>query len=97
MPMLTMVVSRLPVCPVHSPERTFAREGGHAVEDLVDVGDDVLAVDHERRVARGAQGGVQDGAVLGDVDVLAAEHRLDALGQAGGAGPGPPAGPASRP
>ena len=41
--------------------------------------DDVLPVDDERRVARQAQRGVQDGPVLGDVDVVAAEHRLDAL------------------
>jgi hypothetical protein len=30
-----------------------------------------------------AQGDVQDGAVLGDVDLVAAEHGVDALAQAG--------------
>ena len=54
-------------------------ELGHPVEHGVDVGDDVLAVDHEVRVAGHAQRDVEDGAVLGDVDVLAAEHRVDAV------------------
>ena len=47
-------------------------EGVDPVEHLVDVGDDVLAVDLERASARQPQRGVQHGAVLGDVDVLAA-------------------------
>ena len=42
----------------------------------MDLGDDVDAVDHERRVARHAQRDVEHGAILGDVDVLAAEHRV---------------------
>ena len=41
----------------------------------------ILAVDDERRIARGAQGGVQDGAVFSVVDLFAGEHgvplRLD--------------------
>ena len=56
-------------------------EGIHAVEDLVHVGDDVLAVDDELALlaCRAAQRGVQDGAVLGGVDVLAGEHGVAAL------------------
>ena len=56
-------------------------EGIHAIEDLVHVGDDVLAVDDELALlaCRAAQRGVQDGAVLGGVDVLAGEHGVAAL------------------
>ena len=35
---------------------------------------DILAVDHNRAIRTIAQGDVEDGAVLGDVDFLAAEH-----------------------
>ena len=45
-------------------------------------GHDVLAVDDDRRVLRRAQRHVQHRAVLGDVDLLAAEHRVDPLAQA---------------
>ena len=56
-------------------------EGIHAVEDLVHVGDDVLAVDDELALlgCRAAQRGVQNGAVLGGIDVLAGEHGVAAL------------------
>ena len=58
-----------------------AGEGLHAAEHLLHLCRDVLAVDDERRVGRPPQRGVQDRAVLGAVDVLAGEHRLDALRQ----------------
>ena len=56
-------------------------EGVHAVEDLVHVGDDILAVDNELALlaCRTTKRGVQDGAVLGGVDVLAGEHGVTAL------------------
>ena len=56
-------------------------EGIHAVEDLVHVGDDILAVNDELALlaCRTAKRGVQDGAVLGGVDVLAGEHGVAAL------------------
>ena len=43
------------------------------------VAHDVAAVDDERPLARHPQRDVEDGAVLGDVDVLAAEHRVAPL------------------
>ena len=55
-------------------------EGRHPVEHLVDLLDDVLAVDDQRTVPRHPQRDVEHGAVLGDVDVLAAEHRVPPLG-----------------
>ena len=61
--------------------RPFAR--AHAVgevvdlrEDLVDIGDRVLAVDLERVLGRAPQRRVEDGPVLGDIDVLAREHAV---------------------
>ena len=60
-----------------------AGEGVDLLEDLVHVGDGVLAVDRQG-VGRGAaQRGVQDGAVLGDVDVLARVHAVAQLQDAG--------------
>ena len=46
-------------------------------------GHDVLAIDDDRRAFRRAQRHVQDGAVFRDVDLLAAEHRVDPRAQAG--------------
>ena len=56
-------------------------ESVHAVKDLVHVGDDVLAVNDELALlaCRTAKRGVQDGTVLGGVDVLAGEHGVAAL------------------
>ena len=48
----------------------------------MDRGDDVLAVDDNLLAARRAQGGVQNGAVFRDVDLVAAEHGIDPLAQA---------------
>ena len=58
-------------------------ERAHPVEHLVHLGDDVDAVDDERAFARHPQRHVQHGAVLGDVDLLAGEHRVAPLGDAG--------------
>ena len=67
----------LPVAAAHA-----VGEGGHLVEHGMDLRHDVLAVDEDRGVARRAQRHVQHGALLGDVDLLAAEHGVDALAQA---------------
>ena len=58
-------------------------EGEHLVQHLVDVRDHVLPVDRQLRVAGQSQRGVQHGAILGDVDVFAAEHRIPAAGDVG--------------
>ena len=52
-------------------------EGRHAVEDFVDLGNDVFAVNYDACAFGGAQSDVQDGAVFGDVDLVAAEHGFD--------------------
>ena len=83
MPMLTTLRMRLPVWPFHAPLRTRSANVGHLVEHRVDRRDDVLAVDDDRASLRRAQRDVQHGALLRDVDLLAAEHRVDPRPQAG--------------
>ena len=55
----------------------------HLVEHGVDLRHHVLAIDDDGCASRRAQGHVQDGAVFRDVDLLAPEHGVDALAQAG--------------
>jgi hypothetical protein len=49
----------------------------------VHLGYHVLAIDHDHGVPRSPQSHVQDGTILGHVDVIASEHGRDPLGQAG--------------
>ena len=60
-------------------------ERAHRVEHPLHVVVDLLPVDDERGrgPGRAAEGGVQHRAVLGGVDVVAAQHRGEALGDAG--------------
>ena len=58
-------------------------EGGHLVEHRVDAGNDILAIDKDGFSFGRAQGDVQHGALLGDVDLVPAKHGVDALPQAG--------------
>ena len=55
----------------------------HLVEHGVDLRHHVLAIDDDGCSSRRAQGHVQDGAVFRDVDLLAPEHGVDPLAQAG--------------
>src|SRR5205085_8784440 len=68
------------------PAAHAAGEVRHAIEHGMDARHDVLAVHDDARAAGGAQRDVQDGPTLGDVELLAGEHRLDARAQAGGSG-----------
>ncbi len=52
-------------------------ERRHPVEHLVHVGHDIVSVDDDALVAWRAERHVEDGSVLGDVDLLAGEHRVD--------------------
>ncbi len=58
----------------------------HLVEHSMHPGYDVLAIDNDALVLRRAQGDMQHGAPLGDVDLVAAKHSVDALAQARGLG-----------
>src|SRR5215471_18342708 len=55
----------------------------HPVEHRMDMWDDILPIDDNRCPPWRTQGNVQDRAILGDVDLVAAEHRVDARAQAG--------------
>ena len=96
MPMLTTLRTRLPVWPVHAPRADPLGEVGHLVEHRVHLGHDVHAVDLDHRALGRPQRDVEHGAVLGDVDLLAAEHRVDAVAQAGALRPARPGAGASR-
>ena len=63
-------------------------ERRHPVEHGVHLGDHVDAVDDQRRVLGHPEGHVEHGAVLGDVDVVAAEHGIDPPAQPAGLGQG---------
>jgi hypothetical protein len=58
-------------------------EIAHGVEYGVYFGYDVYAIDDDFGIAWCAQGGVQYGAVLSDVDFLTGEHGFDPLGKVG--------------
>ena len=61
-------------------------EVGHLVEHGVDLRHHVLAVDDDGYPFRRTQCHVQDGAIFGDVDFLAAKHRVDPGAQPGSFG-----------
>ena len=69
-----------------TPVAERVRERRHLLQHPVHVRDDIDAVDDETRPRRHAQRDVQHGAVLGDVDVLAAEHGVDPRPQPAGLG-----------
>ena len=83
MPMLTTLRMRLPVWPFQVPLRTRSQKSAILSRTAWTSGHDVLAVDEDGLRPSGAQGDVQDGALLGDVDLVAAEHGVDAVAQAG--------------
>ena len=79
MPMLTTLRDALAGVAVPRAGADRVGEGGHLVEDGVDFGHDVFAVDEDGFGFGRAQSDVEDGAVLGDVDLLAGEHGFGAL------------------
>ena len=74
MPMLTMLRMRLPVWPNQAPLRMRSENAAHFIENRVDGGNDILAVDDDRSALSAPERHVQHGALLCDVDLLAAEH-----------------------
>jgi len=46
----------------------------HALQHILHVGIDILAIDHQLRAAWRAQGGMQNGPMFGKIDFLAGEH-----------------------
>ena len=58
-------------------------EAGHLVEDGMHLGHHVLAVHDDGLPFGGAQGHMQDGPLLRNVDFVSAKHGIDAVPQAG--------------
>ena len=54
-------------------------KGTHRLENLVDFGHDIHPVNLDHLSLRGAESDVQDGTVLGDIDLLALEHPVAML------------------
>ena len=77
MPMLTTLRMRLAGVARPRAAAHAVGEVRHLVQHGVHLGDDVDAVDLDVLALGRAQRDVQDGAVLGDVDLLAREHRVD--------------------
>ena len=81
MPMLTTLRMRLPVWPFQAPLRTRSAKAAIRSSTACTPGTTFSPSTRIVGAARRAQRDVQHGAVLGDVDLLAAEHRVDALAQ----------------
>ena len=83
MPMLMTFRIRLPVWPCQAPLRTRSGKVSHLVQHGVDPGHHVLAVHDDDCSLRGAQGDVQDGSFLREVDLFSPEHGVNPGSQAG--------------
>ena len=79
MPILTIERMRLPVCPVHVPLRTRSAKAAMRSSTPCTSATTLRPSTMIEAEPRGAQRDVQDGAVLGGVDAVAAKHRLNAL------------------
>ncbi len=84
MPMLITLRMRLPVNPVHAPLRTRSENAAMRPSTAWTSGTTSRPSTRMLRSRRRPQGDVQCRALLGDVDVLAAKHRLDASLQTAG-------------
>ena len=82
MPMLMTLRMRFPGMTFPAAAAQPVGKLRHLVEDGMNVGNDISAVDCNCRAARRAQRDVQRRALLRDVDLVAAEHGVDALTQA---------------
>ena len=97
MPMLTTLRMRLPVYPFHWPPSGPGPQNAAILSSTAWTSGTTSSPSTRICFApRSAQGDVQHGPILGDVDLLAAEHGLDALPQAALSGELDQAGGASR-
>ena len=83
MPMLTMLRMRLPVWPFHAPLRTRLENSAILSSTAWTCGTTFSPSTTIDAPLRRAQRHVQNGPVFGDVDLLAPEHGVDPLAQAG--------------
>ena len=79
MPMLITLRMRLPVWPFQSPLRTRLAKSAILSRTACTSGTTFRPSYTNRRAARRAQRDMQHRAVFRDVDLLAAEHRVDPL------------------
>ncbi len=77
MPMLTTLRMREPVMALPLAAADAVGKGSHLVEHRVHLRHDILPVHENRGTARRAQRDVEDGAILGAVDLFPAEHGPD--------------------
>ena len=82
MPMLTTFRMRLPVWPFHSPLRTRLAKPAILSSTACTSGTTFFPSTTIEALARRAEGDVEDGPVLGDVDLLPPEHGVDPGAQA---------------
>ncbi len=64
-------------CPKPAAFADGSCEGGHAVENLMHQGDNVVAINNDLGRLWVTEGGVQNRALLGDVDLFTTEHLVD--------------------
>ncbi len=77
------IADRLAGVPLPVAAADAVAEVGHLVEHGMHLRHHIHAVHHDGLRLRGAQGSVQDGALLGDVDLVAPKHGVDARPQTG--------------
>ncbi len=71
------------MCPFHRPSRTLSANSAIRPSTSCTAGTTSTPLTLIDLLLRGAQRDVQDGTVLGDVDLLAGEHRVDVVAQTG--------------
>ena len=79
MPMLTMLRDGLAGVAFPFAGADAGRRRRPSCRDIVDLGNDVFAVDDDGFGFGRAEGDVEDGAIFGDVDLLAGEHGFGVL------------------
>ena len=67
--------------PPPGPVAHTGGEGRHLIENGVHLGHHVLTIHHDLLLSRCPQGHVEHRALLGGVDLVAPEHRIDAVAQ----------------
>ena len=84
MPMFTTLRTRLPVCPVHAPDRTRSLKSAILRSTACTTSGTTFSPSTSMTAPSGARSATcKHRAVLGDVDLLAAEHRVDPVSQPG--------------
>src|SRR5262245_56041199 len=63
------------------PATNTVTKRGHLIEDGMNFGHDVFAIERDGCIIRSTQGSVQHGAVLGNIYLLPAKHRLNSFAQ----------------